>query len=120
VAAVAADVPFLSDFPRATRLIDSKPYAEVRDYLKSHRDQVAQVYRTLSYFDVAILGRGAAAPALFSVALMDEICPPSTVYAAYNHYGGPHSIVEYEFNDHEGGEGFHQIEKVRWFRAHLA
>jgi cephalosporin-C deacetylase len=120
IGAMAADVPFLSDFPRATRIIDSNPYAEVRRYLKAHRDRVDQTYRTLSYFDVAILARRATAPALFAVALMDEICPPSTVYAAYNHYGGPHSMVEYEFNDHEGGEGFHQIEKVRWLRSRLA
>ena len=33
---------------------------------------------------------------------MDTICPPSTVYAAYNWYGGPKEIVEYPFNDQCG------------------
>lgn len=114
VAAVMADVPFLTDFPRATTLVDTNPYAEITRYLKAHRDHVEAAYRTLSYFDVAVLGRRASAPALFSVGLMDETTPPSTVYAAYNHYGGPKEIVEYPFNDHEGGQGFHEVAKICW------
>jgi cephalosporin-C deacetylase len=106
VAAVAADVPFLCDFPRATTISDADPYGEIVRYLKVHRDHVDQAFRTLSYFDGAILGTRAAAPALFSVGLMDRICPPSTVYAAYNRYAGEKRIAEYAFNDHEGGGGF--------------
>ena len=87
VMAAMPDVPFLSDFPRAITLKDSDPYAEIARYNKAHRDHVEQVLATLAYFDVAILGRQASAPALFSVGLMDEICPPSTVYAAFNRYG---------------------------------
>jgi cephalosporin-C deacetylase len=120
VAAAMPDVPFLSDFPRAITLNDEDPYAEIARYLKAHRDHVARALATLSYFDVAILGRRAAAPALFSVGLMDQITPPSTVYAAYNWYGGPKEIREYPFNDHEGGGGFHDIEKMRWLRDHLS
>jgi cephalosporin-C deacetylase len=117
LAAVAPDVPFLSDFPRATTLVDTDPYGEIRRYLKAHRDHVEQVFATLAYFDVAILGRRANADALFSVGLMDETCPPSTVYAAYNHYGGPKEIREYPFNDHEGGDGFHDVARMRWLAA---
>ena len=75
-----------------------------------------RVASTLAYFDGAVLARRATAPALFSVALMDQICPPSTVYAAYNAWAGPRSIVEYPYNDHEGGQGFHEVEKFRWLR----
>jgi cephalosporin-C deacetylase len=114
VAAVMPDVPFLSDFPRATTLIDRDPYGEIVRYLKTHRDHVDRVLETLAYFDVAVLGRRAKAPALFSVGLMDATCPPSTVYAAYNAYGGPKEIREYPYNDHEGGQGFHEVEKLRW------
>ena len=85
-------VPFLSDFPRAVTLVDTDPYAEIARYLRVRRDRADAVASTLAYFDVAILGRRARAPALFSVALMDETCPPSTVYAAYNAYGGPREI----------------------------
>jgi cephalosporin-C deacetylase len=113
------DVPFLCDFPRAITLMDANPYAEIGRYLKAHRDHVEQVLTTLAYFDMAILGAQATAPALFSVGLMDAICPPSTVYAAFNRYGGPKEIVEYPFNDHEGGEGFHDVVKMRWLAERL-
>ncbi|MEX1170850.1 MAG: acetylxylan esterase, partial [Chloroflexota bacterium] len=114
VAGAMPDVPFLSDFPRAITLVDSDPYGEIVRYLKIHRDHVERVMTTLSYFDVAVLGRRALAPALFSVGLMDSTCPPSTVFAAYNAYGGPKEIREYPFNDHEGGQGFHEVEQLRW------
>ena len=114
------DVPFLCDFPWAITLIDADPYAEISRYLKAHRDHTEQVLATLAYFDMAILGSRATAPALFSVGLMDETCPPSTVYAAFNRYGGPKEIVEYPFNDHEGGEGFHEVVKLRWLAERLA
>ena len=114
VAGAMPDVPFLSDFPRALTLVDTDPYGEVVRYLKTHRDHVDRVLATLSYVDVAILARRASAPALFSVGLMDQICPPSTVYAAYNAYGGPKEIREYPYNEHEGGQGFHELAKLRW------
>ena len=60
LAAVMPDVPFLCDFPRGTTLTDKLPYAEIARYLKTHRDHVGQAYRTLSYFDGAVLARQAA------------------------------------------------------------
>lgn len=119
LAAIAPDVPFLSDFPRATTLAETDPYGEIVRYLKAHRDHVEPVERTLAYFDAAVLGRQARVPALFSVGLMDRICPPSTVYAAFNHYAGPKEIREYPYNDHEGGQGFHDVVKLRWLAHHL-
>ena len=44
-----------------------------------------------------------AVPALFSVGLLDDITPASTVFAAFNHYAGPKEIAVYPFNGHEGG-----------------
>jgi cephalosporin-C deacetylase len=108
------DVPFLCDFPRAITLVDGHGYTEIARYLKVHRDHVERVQATLAYFDMAVLGTRARTPALFSVGLMDEACPPSTVYAAFNRYGGPKEIVEYPFNGHEGGGPFHDVTKLRW------
>jgi cephalosporin-C deacetylase len=80
---------------------------------------VETVFRTLSYFDGVALAPGATAPALFSVALMDQTCPPSTVFAAYHAYGGPKEIAVYEFNDHEGGEAHHRTRQLEWLDANL-
>jgi len=119
--AVLADVPFLCDFPRATQKADTEPYNEIVQYLKAHRDHTDIVFSTLAYFDAAGLVKHAKAPALFSVGLMDKTCPPSTVYAAYNHYGGQQKvekkIVEYPFNDHEGGDVFHRAVQLEWLAA---
>ena len=51
-------------------------------------------------------------PALFSVGLVDEITPASTVFAAYNHYAGPKQIAVYPFNGHEGGRTTHLKAKL--------
>jgi cephalosporin-C deacetylase len=113
--AVMPDVPFLADFPRAVDIAGTEPYAELERYLASHRDQAETVFRTLSYFDVAVLGKAATAPALFSVGHMDQTCPPSTVYAAFNAYGGTaKQMCDYEFNDHEGGEVWQRVRQLNW------
>ena len=45
---------------------------------------------------------------------MDDICPPSTVFAAYNHYAGPKSIRVWPYNQHEGGETYQALEKLKF------
>ena len=80
--------PYLCHFRRAVEITDSYPYSEIVDYCRTHCDKVGTVFRTLSYFDGMNFAARSRVPALFSVALMDETCPPSTVYAAYNHYQG--------------------------------
>lgn len=119
VAALMSDVPFLSDFRRAAAIAQAEPYLELVRYLAAHRDRVEQTFATLSYFDAAVLARQATAPALFSVALMDVTCPPSTVFATYNAYGGPKEIEVYEYNDHEGGRAFQEARQLAWLRATL-
>ena len=108
--AVMPDVPFLCDFPRATQIAEKDPYAEIVRYLSVHRDHVERAFSTLAYFDAARLVRGPLRRRCSLWRSMDKICPPSTVYAAYNYYGGSKEVVEYPFNDHEGGQVFHQAE----------
>jgi cephalosporin-C deacetylase len=119
VAAVLTDVPFLCHFRRAIEITDNAPYSEIARYCRTHRDHEERVLTTLSYFDGLNFAARAQAPALFSVALMDFTCPPSTVYAAYNHYAGPREIRVWKFNDHEGGEAFQQAEQLRYLAARL-
>jgi cephalosporin-C deacetylase len=114
------DVPFLCHYKRAVSIIDKHPYEEIRLFLKTHRDKAATVWNTLSYFDGVNFATRANAPTLFSVGLMDLICPPSTVYAAYNHYQGDKSIDVYEYNDHEGGGMHHVVSQIAWVKRLLA
>jgi len=116
VQAVLPDVPFLCHYRHATQLVASYPYAEISNYCKVHRDKVETVFETLSYFDGLNFAARAKAPALFSAGLMDDICPPSTVFAAYNHYAGPKQIKTYEYNNHEGGANFQTLEKLNFLQ----
>ena len=119
VIAVLSDVPFLCHIRRGAELSPRDPYREITRYLAVHREHDERVFRTLSYVDGVNFARRARVPALFSVALMDEICPPSTVYAAYNQYAGPKEIVVYPFNDHEGGEAHQLGRQLRWVGERL-
>jgi len=111
------DVPFLCHYRRAAQLIDTDPYAEIARFCKTHRTQIETVFKTLAYFDGMNFAMRANATALFSTALMDNVCPPSTVYAAYNYYAGQKQINVYEFNQHDGG-GIHQFaEKLKFIKS---
>ncbi|KQM16668.1 acetyl xylan esterase [Plantibacter sp. Leaf171] len=104
LAGALVDVPFLSHYRRALQITDASPFAELKTFLISRRGQEEQVFRTLSYFDATNFAARATAPTLFSVALCDAVCPPSTVYAAFNHYAGAQKdIAVYPYNGHEGG-----------------
>ncbi|MCB2412519.1 acetylxylan esterase [Demequina sp. TTPB684] len=122
--AVMPDVPFMCHFERALTLVDTMPYGEIKKYLAVHRDRDEQVLNTLSYFDGVNLAKRAKAPSLWSVALMDDICPPSTGFAAFNWYGSQSApdvakqMEVYPYNGHEGGQ-MHQTAKQINFVARV-
>ncbi|PKQ25843.1 MAG: acetylxylan esterase [Actinobacteria bacterium HGW-Actinobacteria-4] len=111
VLGVMPDVAFMCHLERAVAMTDADPYGEVRRYLAVHRGHEDVAFDTLSYFDGVNFAKRGRAPALWSVALMDETCPPSTTFAAYNHYGAGATVSKqievYPFNGHEGGQGHH-------------
>lgn len=120
VAAVVAHVPFLCDFPRAITVTDSTPFHEITHYLSTHRDQEETVLRTLSYMDGVNFVKRAAAPARFSVALMDDVVPPSGVYAAHRAYaGGPKELDVWRYNGHEAGGTDDDAAALRFLTRHL-
>jgi cephalosporin-C deacetylase len=117
VRVVMPDVPFLCHFQRATTLVDTAPYSEIANYLKVHRGNVETVFNTLSYFDGVNFATRIKAQALFSVGLMDMVCPPSTIYAAYNHLAAESKQMRvYTYNNHEGGGSHHLLEKIRFLQ----
>jgi cephalosporin-C deacetylase len=119
--AALPDVPFLCDISRAVGLTDGHSYGEIVQYLSVHRESDQQVFQVLSYFDGVNFAKRASIPALFSAAHMDTTCPPSTVFAAYNHWGGPDTeIIEYPFNGHEGGGPLQWQRQARWLRTRVS
>jgi cephalosporin-C deacetylase len=116
VKAALIDVPFLTHFRRALEITDEDPYQELVRFLASQRDSEEQVFRTLSYFDGLNFAARGRVPALYSVALMDQVCPPSTVFAGYNHWAGPKEITVWPWNGHEGGAGRQREIQLRHLR----
>ncbi|KRE72204.1 acetylxylan esterase [Arthrobacter sp. Soil762] len=108
-------------------IMDTKPgrrhCAEIAASLGRHRDRYEPMLAVLNYFDGVNLARAATAPALYSVAQMDDVCPPSTVFASFNAYGGgsaaPKEIEVYRFNNHEGGQEHHWIRQLQYLRELL-
>lgn len=121
VAAALVDVPFLSHIRRGVQLAVAGPYPEIVHYLGVHsRDDPESVFSTLDRFDgLHFARRAGSVPALFSVALMDPVCPPSTGFAAYNHYAhADKEVVVWQFGDHGGGRGSQTHRQLSWLAAH--
>lgn len=109
-----ADVPFLCHFRRGVELVDSTGYSEIRKYLAIQRDRIEQTFATLAYFDGANFAPRVTARTLLSAGLMDMVCPPSTIFAAYNRMTADKQIRVYPFNQHEGGGAHHAVERLRF------
>jgi len=80
--------PFLSDYLRVWVMDEAKDaYAELKDYFRHsnprHEDEV-RVFEMLGYIDIQHLAPRIRAEVLWSIGLMDEVCPPSSQFAAYN------------------------------------
>jgi cephalosporin-C deacetylase len=80
-------VPYLCHFDRAVYVAETGPYLEILNYLKTHPEDEEKVLETLSYFDAMNFAPKINVPVLMSVGLIDVVCPPSTVLAAFHHLG---------------------------------
>ncbi|MDQ1125372.1 cephalosporin-C deacetylase [Microbacterium sp. SORGH_AS 505] len=118
--AAMPDVPFLCHFERAVGMTGRDPYEEVARYLAVHRGAEERVFETLSYFDGVSFAARAQAASLFSVALLDPICPPSTVFAAFNAWAGADKEIEvFPFNEHEGGQAYQWQRQAEFLAARI-
>jgi cephalosporin-C deacetylase len=130
LAALICTAPLLCHMQRAIEITDAGPYGEIVNFLSVHRDAEDAVRRTLSYVDGVAFARRAHAPAHFGAGLRDNICPSSTVFAAYNQYGtdrrdaagsgpatspAPERVMQvYPFNHHEGGDAVQVRKQLQW------
>jgi cephalosporin-C deacetylase len=94
VALTISNLPFLCNFERSMNVATSGPYLEIMNYLRARPDDAKRVLETLSYFDSVNIAPDVTAPSFVSVGLVDEVCPPSSVYAAFNHLGASDKRLE--------------------------
>lgn len=98
-----AEYPFLSNFERAIDIVPQGPYLELNEYFRRNSDPVveAKAKKTLSYFDVMNLAPWIKCHTWICIGLVDEITPPSTVFAAYNHLECLKEISVFRYFGHE-------------------
>jgi cephalosporin-C deacetylase len=96
-----ADVPFMCDIERAMEIAPDAPYTELVRYLAVHPELDEAVRDTLRHVDNALLAPRIRATTLVSLGLRDTICPPSTVFAAYNAITAERDVVVRPYSGHE-------------------
>ena len=101
--------PFLSDYRRVWEMDLAKDaYQELRDFFRGRDPRhlwEQEMFRRLGYIDIQHLAPRIRAEVLMSTGLMDEICPPSTQFAAYNKITSPKQMDIYPDFGHEGIRG---------------
>ncbi len=95
------DIPFLCDFRRAIAITPNGPYPEITNFLKSFPSLYETAIRTLSYCDNLNLAPWIRCKTVVSNSLWDDICPPSTIFAVYNHITAEKKIEIYPYHKHE-------------------
>jgi len=118
IAVCHADVPFLCDIQRAITLAPHAPYTEIPEFLAENVALVDVALDTLRYVDCVLLARRITEASLLSVGLMDDICPPSTVFAAYNEITAAKDIAVYPYSGHRVPRA-HAERQLRHLKEHL-
>jgi len=101
--------PFLCDYKRVWNIdLDQNAYAELRDYFRRFdpcHDREDEVFSKLGYIDVQHLAPRIKAEIMMLTSLLDQTCPPSTQFAAYNKITSEKSMVLYPDFGHENLPG---------------
>lgn len=101
--------PFLSDYQRVWEMdLAVSAYQELKDYFRRFDPmhlREKEVFTTLGYIDVQYLAPRIRAEVMMTTGLMDDICPPSTQFAAYNKITAAKRMNIYPDFGHEGIRG---------------
>ena len=88
IAKIAPAEPFLCDFKRVWDMdLDLDAYGELREYFRKfdpRHEREEEIFTKLGYIDLQHLVPRIKADVMMFTGLLDNICPPSTQYAAYN------------------------------------
>lgn len=102
--------PFLCDYKRVWEMdLAILAYAELKEYFRSfdpRHEREDQIFTKLGYIDVQHLAKRIKGEVLMATGLMDNICPPSSQFAAFNKITAKKNVVIYPDFGHEGLPGF--------------
>lgn len=103
---VMATYPFLCDYQRVWEMdLDELAYRGLRMFFRLHdplHRRKDEIFNKLGYIDVQHLAPRIRGEVLMAVGLMDNVCPPSTQFAAYNKITSRKTMDLYPDFGHEG------------------
>lgn len=101
----AAWYPFLSDYKRVWELDRAeRAYAELKEYFRKYdprHEQEDEIFGLLGYIDIQNIVKRIKGDVLMFSGLMDEVCPPSTHFAAFNKITSNKKVLIYPDFGHE-------------------
>jgi len=110
--------PFLCDYKRVWEMdLDQAAYKELRDYFRNfdpRHEKEEAIFNKLGYIDNQHLAQRIKGEIKMGVGLLDNICPPSTQFAAYNKILSKKDLIIYPDFGHEGLPGIMDI-YFPWF-----
>ncbi|MBR7185484.1 MAG: acetylxylan esterase [Clostridia bacterium] len=105
--------PYLSDYQRVWEMdLDRGAYEGLRYYFRHfdpRHERQEEIFTKLGYIDIQFLAPRIRAKVLMGTGLMDNTCPPSTQFAAYNKMTYEKQVVIYPDYGHEGLKGHDDI-----------
>lgn len=97
--------PFLCDYKRVWEMdMAERAYAELKVYFRENdprHERENEIFTKLGYIDLQFLAPRIKAQVKMFTGLMDDVCPPSTQFAAYNKMTCPKDVVIYPDFGHE-------------------
>ena len=110
ISLLAPVYPFLCDYRRVWTLnLQSEAYKELKDYFRLfdplHQNE-DKTFNTLGYIDIVNLANRIKGETIFAISLDDDVCPPSTSFAAYNNITAKKQLHVYPDYAHETLPGF--------------
>ena len=101
----APTYPFLCDYKRVWEMdLAEDAYEELRDYFRRYdslHEREDEIFTLLGYIDNQHIAHRIRAEVMMLTGLMDNICPPSTQFAAYNRMTCKKQTVIYPDFGHE-------------------
>lgn len=122
VGAVAADVPFLCDFPSAWRRkrhgAAAMAVTEMRLLERDHPEQLPAAWNALGQVDVCCHAHRLDLPVLLTAGSDDHTCPAETVRALFERLPGTRSYTELHGQGHAYTLPFLHL-AAAWFRLYV-
>jgi len=110
IKACSSAFPFLCDYRRVWEMdLAERAYEELKSYFRLFdptHSREEEIFRTLGYIDVQNLVPRIRADVLMGTALMDQVCPPSSQFAAYNKIHSRKQMILYPDFGHEDLPGY--------------